>query len=543
MIREVINERLESILREEGLEYQFNVEIPDENFGDYSTNIALIGSKHFKKPPREVAKLFVDKLSKESIFSEVTIAGPGFINFRISKDFYLSILSEMIKKEKAYWKIQKNNKKIQLEYGSANPTGPFTVGHGRQIVIGDVLGNVLEFLGYDVTKEMYINDAGRQIRLLGRSLWVRYNELFGKEYELPEDGYRGDYLIDFAKKLKDEIGNKYVEKWDDEVEKFFMKYSVENILKTMDDTLSMLDCGFDSKVKESFVIEKGYVDIVLNKFKEKNMIYEKDGAVWLKVSKVIDENDKVLIRSDGTYTYFLTDIAYHYYKFTRGYDRVYDIFGSDHHGHIPRMIAAMKLLDIDESFVHFILHQFVTLKRNDEIVKMSTRAGNFITLDELIKEVGKDATRYFFAMNDVNTHLIFDLELAKSKSNDNPVYYVQYAYARINSIFEKAKEKDIDFKILDNIELLENEHEMSIIKMMDEFIHSLYQVEEKLSPHYLTNYIFSLSEKFHSYYSKYKILDEENKSLSNARMNLIFALKNVFEISFELLGISAPEKM
>lgn len=543
MIRKLISERIKSIIAEEGFDYSFNIEIPDERFGDYSTNAALIGSKYFKKPPREVAKLFVEKLNNDPIFSEITIAGPGFINFKISKEFYQNLLREILNKGKDFWKTNKNGLKIQLEYGSANPTGPFTVGHGRQLVIGDILGNILSFLGYEVTKEMYINDAGRQIKLLGKSLWVRYNELFGKSFEIPEDGYKGDYLIDIAKKLKNDVGDKYIEKWDNETEEFFKKYAVDNILSTMGETLNLLGCNFDSKVRESFVIKKGYVDLVLKKFKEKDLTYEKDGALWLKVSHIINENDKVLIRSDGTYTYFLTDIAYHYYKYERGFDKVYDIFGSDHHGHIPRMKAAIKALNINDEFLCFILHQFVTLKRNNEIVKMSTRAGNFITLDKLISEVGKDATRYFFSMNDVNTHLVFDLELAKSKSNDNPVYYVQYAYARINSIFEKARDKNITFEILNNIELLENEQEMSIIKMLDEFINSLEQVKQKLSPHFLTNYIYNLSEKFHSYYAKNKVLDEDNKSLSNARLNLLYAMKMVYEISFELLGISAPEKM
>lgn len=396
MIRELIDERLRSILAEEGFNYNYNIEIPDEKFGDYSTNVALIGAKYFKKPPREVAKLFQEKLQSDPLFSEVSIAGPGFINFRISKSVYVSILGKMIKKKENYWKLPQKSIKIQLEYGSANPTGPFTVGHGRQLVIGDVLGNVLRFLGYEVDKEMYLNDAGRQIRLLAKSLWVRYNELFGKKYDLPEDGYKGSYLIDIAKKLVKEIEDKYVDVWNENVEKFFMQQAVANILSDMEQTLSMIDCKFNNKIRESFVIQLGYVDKVLKILKEKDLVYEKDQALWFKVSEFIGENDKVLIRRDGTYTYFLTDIAYHLYKFERKYDKVYDIFGSDHHGHIPRMKAAMSALDIDEEFLNFILHQFVTLKKSNEIVKMSTRAGNFITLEELVKEVGKDPTRYFF---------------------------------------------------------------------------------------------------------------------------------------------------
>ncbi|MDK2886097.1 MAG: arginyl-tRNA synthetase [Thermosipho sp. (in: thermotogales)] len=543
MLRELIYERLKSILSEQEFQYDFNVEVPDERFGDFSSNVALIGARYFKKPPIEVARYFINKLSNDPLFSEVSVAGPGFLNFKISKDYYINILNDMLTKEKNYWKPKKNGLKLQFEYGSANPTGPFTVGHGRQLIIGDVLSNVFKFLGFDVTREMYLNDAGRQIRLLAKSLWVRYNELFGKSFELPEDGYKGGYLIDFAKKLKDEIGDKYLEKWDNEIEKFFMDYAVRNILEMMNSTLEKLDSKFDSVVSEKSLIEKGLVDEVLEIFKNKGLIYEKDGAVWFKVSNLINEEDKVLIRSDGTYTYFLTDIAYHYDKFLRKFDKVYDIFGSDHHGHIPRMKASLKALDIPESFLDFILHQFVTLKRNGQVVKMSTRSGEFVTLDELIEEVGKDATRYFFAMNDINTHLNFDLELAKSKTVDNPVFYVQYAYARINSVFEKAREKGIKFRFKEDIERLEKEIELNLIKHLDELSFVLKDTTEKLSPHILTNYIYGLSEKFHSFYAKEKILDDSDLPLSNARLNLLYAIKIVYEIVFNLLGITAPDHM
>ncbi|SHH20225.1 arginine--tRNA ligase [Thermosipho atlanticus] len=543
MLRNLIYERLRSIQSEMGFDYEFNIEIPDERFGDYSSNIALIGSKYFKKPPIEVANFFLEKLNDDPLFSEINVAGPGFINFRISKTFYIDILNDMLTKGEEYWKAKKNGKKVQFEYGSANPTGPFTVGHGRQLIIGDVLSNVFEFLGHDVTREMYLNDAGRQIKLLGKSLWVRYNELYGKHFEIPEDGYKGTYLIDIAKKLSVEIGDKYVGKWDEQIEKIFMKYAVDNILDSMYGTLSKLDNHFDSVVRESSIIEKGLVNEILTKFESKGLIYEKDGAIWFKVSALIDEEDKVLVRSDGTYTYFLTDIAYHYDKFLRKYDKVYDIFGSDHHGHIPRMKASMKALEIPDKFLDFIVHQFVTLKRKNKVIKMSTRFGQFVTLDELIDEVGKDATRYFFVMNDINTHLNFDLDLAKSNTVDNPVFYVQYAYARINNIFEKAKEKGIRFSVRENIEELVKDNEMTLIKLLDELSFTLEDITEKLSPHILTNYIYNLSEKFHSFYAKEKILDINNLSLTNARLNLLSAMKIVYEIVFKLLGISAPKYM
>ncbi|QTA37831.1 arginine--tRNA ligase [Thermosipho ferrireducens] len=543
MLKKMIKEKVLSVIYEMGEEYNFNVEIPDEKFGDFSTNAALVGAKYFRKAPREIANIFSKKLSDNPMFDDVSIAGPGFINFKISKEIYRDLLIKMLNEKVNFWKKKQNNQKVQFEYGSANPTGPFTVGHGRQIVIGDVLANVFEFLGYDVIREMYVNDAGRQVKLLGRSLWVRYNELFGEKYELPEDGYRGDYLIEIAEKLKEEIGDKYKNLWDEDVENFFKTYVVKNILEKMNETLKSIGSGFDKITRESDIIDEGLVEEVLEFFEKKGYTYEKEGALWFKVSDFVDDQDKVLVRSDGTYTYFLTDIAYHYDKYKRGFDMVYDVFGSDHQGHIPRMIAAMKALNVSESFLNFVVHQFVTLKRGKEVVKMSTRAGNFVTLDDLTREVGKDATRFFFTMVDVNSHLNFDLELAKAKSNENPVYYVQYAYARINSIFRNAKEKGIEFHEMENIELLNEEQEMSIIKMLDVFEDVLQEIKEKLSPHYLSNYLKVLAEKFHKYYNDYRVLDENNKALSNARLNLLKAVKMVFEIGFELLGVSAPEEM
>jgi len=449
MIRKEIENLLRSFLMESGYEYDFVVEVPEEHFGDFSTNIALVGAKHFKKPPREVAKYFVEKLSGHPMFEEITIAGPGFINFKVSKTFYRNFLENFLRNPSGIWKF-KNKGKILLEYGSANPTGPLTVGHGRQVIIGDVLGNVLKYIGYDVTKEMYLNDAGRQIKLLAKSVWARYNQLLGYDEPIPEDGYRGEYVIDIAKLVLKDHNDKFFRIWNEEVEEIFKGYALREIKKMFDTTLEKLDAKFDSVVSEKSLIDDGTVQKVLDILKSKDLVYEHEGAIWFKVSQFENDNDKVLIKSDGSYTYYLTDIAYHYNKFKRGYDIAIDIFGSDHHGHLPRMYAAIKALDIPEDFLIFVLHQFVTLKRGNEIVKMSTRAGEFVTLDELIDEVGKDATRYFFAMVDVNTHLNFDLELAKAQTTDNPVYYVQYAHARISSLFENAQAKGLKFELLNN---------------------------------------------------------------------------------------------
>jgi arginyl-tRNA synthetase len=542
MIRQEIVGILRSHLMEFGYEYDFVVEIPEEQFGDFSTNIALVGAKYFKKPPKEIAKDFVEKFSGHRMFKEVTIAGPGFINFKVSNEFYRDFLIKFIQNPYSVWNFKRHGS-ILLEYGSANPTGPLTVGHGRQVVIGDVLGNVFKFTGWEVTKEMYLNDAGRQIKLLAKSVWARYNQLLGYDEPIPEDGYKGEYVVDIARHVIADHNDEYLKIWNDEVESVFKSYALNEISKMFDTTLEKIGAKFDNVFKESSLVNDGTVKEVLTILESKGLVYEEDGALWFRASRFVNDNDKVLIKNDGSYTYFLTDIAYHYKKYKRGYNIAVDIFGSDHHGHLPRMYAAMKALDIPEDFLMFVLHQFVTLKRGDEIVRMSTRAGEFVTLDELIDEVGKDAARYFFAMVDVNTHLNFDLELAKSKTDENPVFYVQYAHARISSLFENAKAKGINFIPRENIELLENESEMRIIKQISLFDEILDRVTEKLSPHYLADYLEKLASLFHKYYAENKIVDTDNMRLSNARLNLAFAVRRVLSEGLNLIGISALERM
>jgi arginyl-tRNA synthetase len=340
-----------------------------------------------------------------------------------------------------------------------------------------------------------------------------------------------------------EVGDVYKDRWDSETERFFKRYAVENTLANMKEDLNSLECEFDVYFSETSLIEDGTVQKVLEFLRKKGFIYEKDGAVWLKVSHFVEEEDKVLIKSDGSYTYFLTDIAYHFNKYQRGFHRVYDIWGSDHHGHIPRMIAAMKALDIEDGFFNVILHQFVTLKRGEEIVRMSTRAGEFITLRQLVEEVGKDATRYFFAMIDTSTHMVFDLELAKARSMDNPVYYVQYAHARICSLFEQAKNKSINFNKNSDLELLDDPAEFAVVRRLDLFEDTLHEVEKTLSPNKLTQYLEALAYDFHSFYTKCLVLDPNNPRLSNARLNLAYATLLVLKKGLSLLRVSAPERM
>ncbi len=543
MIRRLIEEKVRRAIEDLGKEYEFKVEVPPEQFGDFSTNAALAGARHFKRPPREIAQDLIERL-KGYEFESIEIAGPGFVNFRVSMDLFRRVVEKVLEQKEEYGRIDVGKgTKVQFEYASANPTGPLTVAHGRQIVIGDVLTNVYRELGYDVQNEVYLNDAGRQIYLLAYSLWVRYNELFGIEGEIPEDGYRGEYLKDVAKELAGEIGEKYKGVWSEEVEAFFREYAVSKMVEWMKRTFEKMGSHFDNFFSEKSLIEDGTVEKVLRYLKEKKLVYEKDGALWFKVSRFIDEDDKVLIRKDGTPTYFMTDIAYHYNKRMRGFEKVYDVWGSDHHGHVPRMKAAMKALGFPDDFLTVIIHQFVTLKKGGQTLRMSTRAGRFITLDELIDEVGKDAARYFFARIDPSKPLEFDMDLAVKRSVDNPVYYVQYAHARICSLFRQAEEKGVAFKEGENLELLENEDERRVMKNLDLFEDVLLEVAQTYSPAKLTSYLEELAHSFHLFYTHHTIVDPKNPNLSNARLNLAKAVQLVIRKGLRLLGVSAPERM
>ncbi len=544
MIREIIKKRVEETLKDLGQEYDFKVEVPPEQFGDFSTNAALVGAKYFKRPPRDIAADLAENLRQYEDFENVEIAGPGFVNFKVAPSLFQSVVKKILQEKEGFGKKNLGKgMKVQIEYGSANPTGPLTVAHGRQIVIGDVLVRIFKEMGYDVENEVYLNDAGRQISLLARSLWVRYNELFGVSHEIPEDGYRGEYLVEIAKKLAEEVGDTYKDQWDEKVEEFFREYALKEIRSWMMKTFERIRSGFDNVFSEKSLIEDGTVDKVLEILREKDLVYEKDGALWFKVSDFVDEDDKVLVRKDGTPTYFMTDIAYHFKKHERGFARVFDIWGSDHHGHIPRMKAAMKALGFDDDFFNVILHQFVTLRKGGENLRMSTRAGRFISLDELMDQVGVDATRYFFARIDPSTPLIFDMDLAVKRSMDNPVYYVQYAHARICSLFKQAQTKGLKFIEGENLDLLSNEHERAVMKRLDLFEDALLDAFYNLSPAKITSYLEDLAHDFHLFYTHNTIVDPDSPEVSNARLNLSLAVQIVIKKGLDILGVSAPERM
>lgn len=531
---------------DKNLSMDFRVEIPpNEQFGDFSTNVAMINAKNAKTSPRKLAEKIVVFLEENSDVEKVEIAGPGFINLFLSQEFYQQKLMAMLHEEaQSYFHTNLGQKqKIQLEFVSANPTGPLTVGHGRQAVIGDVLSSIYERFGYEVTREYYFNDAGRQMKLLAKSVYIRYNELFGIKEEIPDGGYKGEYIIDIAKAIKNNEGDKFKEKWNEETESYFLHQAKDEMFKHIKNTLNSMNVHFDVYFSEGSLFTDGTVEKVKTIFREKELIYENDGALWLKVSEFIDEKDKVLIRSDGMPTYFFTDIANHYKKHERGFKKVFDIWGADHHGHIPRMQAAMKALDFDEDFFNVILHQMVTLKQKGEAIKMSTRQGTFITLDELLEMVGRDATRYFYAMVDKDGQLIFDIDLARSTSMDNPVYYVQYAHARICSLIKNAENKGLNFVPGENLQELNSRQDSLFIRDLMLYTDALIEVIQTNSPHKLTNYIHDLASKFHQYYNSNVFVDKENEAVSNARLSLAFATRKVIKDALMLLGVSAPEIM
>jgi len=543
-IFEMIFEALNKV--DKNLSMDFRVEIPpNEQFGDFSTNVAMINAKNAKTSPRKLAEKIVVFLEENSDVEKVEIAGPGFINLFLSQEFYQQKLIAMLHEEvQSYFHTNLGQKqKIQLEFVSANPTGPLTVGHGRQAVIGDVLSSIYERFGYEVTREYYFNDAGRQMKLLAKSVYIRYNELFGIKEEIPDGGYKGEYIIDIAKAIKNNEGDKFKEKWNEETESYFLHQAKDEMFKHIKNTLNSMNVHFDVYFSEGSLFTDGTVEKVKTIFREKELIYENDGALWLKVSEFIDEKDKVLIRSDGMPTYFFTDIANHYKKHERGFKKVFDIWGADHHGHIPRMQAAMKALGFDEDFFNVILHQMVTLKQKGEVIKMSTRQGTFITLDELLEMVGRDATRYFYAMVDKDGQLIFDIDLARSTSMDNPVYYVQYAHARICSLIKNAENKGLNFVPGENLQELNSRQDSLFIRDLMLYTDALIEVIQTNSPHKLTNYIHDLASKFHQYYNSNVFVDKENEAVSNARLSLAFATRKVIKDALMLLGVSAPEIM
>ena len=550
-VRKLINSALDQAKNNGDLELSVMPEVvvekpKEEKFGDFSTSLAMGLSKSEKRKPYEVAEILSRHLqSSEEYIASVTIAGPGFLNLIMKPIFFLERLVKVVEQGDQYGSSNAGQgKKVLLEFVSANPTGPLHVGHGRGAAVGDMLGRLLDKAGYDVSTEYYINDVGNQMNTLGRSTWARYLELQGKVNEFPADYYQGDYIKDIARDIKNKHGNEFLNKTEEQVLSFFREYALGSVLDGMKKDLSDFDVSFDRWFSEKNLYDQKLVDTSVNWLREEKHVYDKDGAVWLKSSKFNDEKDRVLIKQSGEKTYFCSDIAYHKNKIDRGFEWIVDLWGADHHGYVPRMKSALKAMGYDESVFKVMLIQFVSLKRGGEKVSMSTRSGEFETLAEVIKDVGLDATRFFFLMRSSDTHLDFDLELAKKESADNPVFYIQYAHARICSIFRKATENGI--KLLDSADIdlspLKNEEEFIMIKKILSFGETIEKSAELLEVHRIAFYLQDLVGTFHRYYSRNRIVSDDH-ALSSARLFVMNCLRITIRNGLSVMGVSAPDRM
>jgi arginyl-tRNA synthetase len=531
-----------------------SADIPEPNLeepksaahGDFSTNIAMVMASVQKMAPRKIADAIIAHLEDpDGIIARTEVAGPGFINFFLQKSAWHPILREIHTENDRYGSSNiGKGKEIQVEFVSSNPTGPLHIGHGRGAAVGDTVANILSFCGYDVQREYYINDSGRQIRTLGRSVLLRYKQLHGQKIGFPKDCYQGDYIRDIAAELDKHKDHDLLNIPEDEAMMICARYAAGRILDGMRRDLISFGVEFDCWFSEQSLYDTGRVDTILDEFRKKGIIYEKDGALWFMTSKFGDEKDRVVVKNDRQTTYFASDIAYHQDKYERGFERVIDVWGADHHGYIPRMRSAIEASGHRRDQFEVILVQLVNLLRGGEPVAMSTRAGEFETLKAVIDEVGRDAARFIFLTRHHESALDFDLELAKEKTNDNPVYYVQYVHARICSIIRKAAgngETDIDWDDK-AVALLEQPEEIDLIKALGRYPDVIRGSARNMEPHRITYYLMNLASTFHSYYNKHRVLVDD-PFLRCGRLNLVLAVQKVIRNGLRLLGVSAPQKM
>ena len=574
-MKEVVENLIRDLLKEsfslEGI--PFKVEKPKRDaLGDLATNVAFLLARELKKNPKDIAQELAQRLSEDPRFSQVQPAG-GFVNFFFSKDFLVEEFKKLLKSGEKYFKENLGRgKKVQLEFVSANPTGPLHLGHGRGAVVGDTLARLMEFFGYDVTREYYINDAGRQVYLLGVSIYIQYLRLFGEKSEeleriYEEEGYKGEYIKELAQKLKDlvgdlllkgevkkaqelirnsEYGKEYTKREAKNEVELCTLFGLDLMMEEIREDLESLGIGFDVWFSERDLYEKGEVERLLGELEEKGYLYPSEGALWLRTSEFGDDKDRVVRKSDGSYTYFASDIAYHWDKFKRGFDKVINLWGADHHGYIPRVKAALKMLGVPEDWLEIYLVQIVKLFRGGKEVKMSKRAGNFVTLRELIDEVGSDAVRFVFLTKRSDTPLDFDVDAVKEKSSENPVFYVQYAHARICGVFREAKERgyvDPEKEDLEGyLNLLTKEEELKLMKMCLMMKDELREVTLSRDPHLITYNLTDLASVFHRYYNHNRIINPD-RELMLARLALLKGIKETLALSLKLIGVSAPERM
>ncbi len=517
-----------------------------EVHGDYASNIALLLARPLKRNPREIGEVLANGLQKDTLFKRIEVAGPGFLNFFISDGYWQENLRDIIEKADDYGRLDVGKgTRVLVEYVSANPTGPLHVGHGRGAAIGDSLSRILSFAGFSVETEYYINDAGNQMDTLGKSVYLRYQELFGREVEFPKECYQGDYIKDIARKMSAKYGDRFLDTPLKECLSNFTSFAVDIISSGIKEDLDLFNCHFDHWFSEKILHETGYVDETIKELERLGYVYEKDGALWFKATQFGDEKDRVIRRSNGVTTYFAADIAYHRNKLERGFNTLVDVWGADHHGYVPRLEAAIKALGQSQEVLKVILVQLVNLLEGGEVKAMSTRAGEFVTLREVLDDVGKDAARFIFLTRRSDSHLDFDLEIARKKSQENPVYYVQYAHARLTSVFEKARAKGIDVEQALNrgdLSRLDSKEDLQLLKTLEAFPRQVESAALNSEPHIIAYYLTELASRLHGYYNKYRFITDDS-SLTMARLCLAQGVRQVIKNGLALLGVSAPERM
>ena len=520
---------------------RFVVEEPrDPDHGHLATNAAMVMSKIFSQKPVELAERIMAEINNdEGYIEKMEKAGPGFINFTLSLKWWAKALNDLLEAGGEFGRGQAKGLKVMVEYVSANPTGPLHVGHGRGAAIGDALARVMAFAGYEVTREYYINDAGRQMSILGESVYARLKELAGSAEPFPEDHYKGDYIIDLAKEIKAVKGEELLAMPREEAVELLTDFAQTRIMDGIKDDLAAFRVGHEVWFSEKSLYADGQVDKALNFMNDKGYLYEKDGALWFRAEALGDDKDRVLIKSGGEKTYFAADIAYHWNKYQRGFDQVIDIWGADHHGYVSRMKAAVEALGRSRDDLDVVLVQLVSLVRDGKIVPMTTRGGIFVTLREIVDEVGADAARFIFLTRSPDTTLEFDLDLAKTKTKDNPVYYVQYVGARIESILRSAPET---LAAKPDLALLNQPEELALIKHLTSFPELIQSAAQRREPHHLTAYLSTLARLFHHYYGCHRIAVED-QALASARLALAKAVRQVVRIGLSLLGVESPDSM
>jgi arginyl-tRNA synthetase len=552
LLKDLLKDAVLEVAREKGLS---PTEIPEvllerprhEGQGDWATNIAMLMAKPLGTRPRELAGELVSRIGKDPHLEKVEVAGPGFINFFVTNLWVRDVLCAAVKERENYGRSTLGKgKKVQVEFVSANPTGPLHVGHGRGAAVGDMTAGLLEYAGWEVEREYYINDAGLQMNLLGQSTQARYFEILGasEKAPFPENGYKGDYIYDLAKEVIERDGKKHLDVPLEESFPVFQAHAANTILDGIREDLALFGVNFDVWFSEKSLYEKGLVESALAFLKERGHAYEKDGALWFRTTAFGDDKDRVLVRSNGVTTYFASDVAYHKEKFDRGFDLVIDVWGADHHGYVPRMKAAVEALGRDREALQILLIQFVNLLRGGHQVSMSTRSGEFVTLKEVLDEVGVDAARFFFAMRRCDSHLDFDLELAKKASTDNPVFYVQYAHARIESIMREAASRKIDIPdpATVNIDLLVEPEEKALAKRIARFPEEVEKAASELAAHRIAFFAYDLASDFHAFYNAHRVLGVED-AVSKARLCLVEATRVALTNALGILRVKAPERM